>query len=474
MSHQLNPLRLQLSHGSATCAQGRRWQGSVLRALLCFLLACALAGLFPVYALAAIQGSDYVGSTTVTDRNLNITEAPAIEAKYGILVDSDGNVLWSRGANKKSAMASITKVMTAVVALENANLDDEYTVSSAAASIGESSAGLKAGEKLSLESLLELMLVHSSNDAANVIAEGVSGSSDAFVEKMNEKAADLGLKNTHYVDPEGLDQSGHYTTASDISVLVRYAMKNETFRDIVKMKTTTQTYGGSTHTFINTNALLATWDSCIGVKTGYTDSAGECLASAAEKDGVELYAVVLGCTDEVQRFTDSYKLLDWGFSHYRSYTLASADDVLVDVPMSGYVNRTVKAGVSEDVTSCVLDYDGDISVDVKLFDIPDGVSEGDTVGSITWRQGEKIVASEPLVAKESVGAPMPWTSVITAFVRLFGVLTGDKAVAQSTLYAQTIKVELDTSDAGQTVGTKLEKQIRAYVTKYNNSLYSDS
>ena len=447
------------------------------RSALSALVALSLVAAFPGASFAAIQGDDYVGATTVTDRGLNITEAPAIDAKYGILVDSDGNVLWSRGASKHSEIASITKVMTAIIALENGNLDDEYTVSTLAASVGESSAGLKAGDKLSLQTLLELLLVHSSNDAAVAIAEGVSGSVDAFVQKMNEKATQMGLKNTKFKTPSGLDKdtsgnliTGLYSSASDVSVMVRYAMNDETFRTLVAKKSTTLTYGGKTHTFITTNALLATWDNCIGVKTGFTDKAGECLASVAQKDGLTLYAVVLGCSDEVQRFTDSYKLLDWGFSHYRSYTLATADQTLVDVPLSGFIDRTVKAGVAEDVSAYVLDYDGDISVDVKLVDVPDGVAEGDTVGTVTWRQGEVVVATAPLVAKQSVGAPMPWTSVLTATVRLFGVLTGDRAIATSKLYAQTVQVQRDTGDSGQTVDSKLEKQIRAYVDKYNKSI----
>ncbi|MGN0059938.1 MAG: D-alanyl-D-alanine carboxypeptidase family protein, partial [Coriobacteriales bacterium] len=143
--------------------------------ILACALAAALVGIAPSSALASINGDDYVGLTAVNDRGLNITEAPAIDAKYGILCDAEGNVLWSRSADTHSAMASLTKTMTAIVALENANLDDVFTVSKKAASIGESTTGLKEGMQVPLETLLNGMLVHSGNDCAITIAEGVGG-----------------------------------------------------------------------------------------------------------------------------------------------------------------------------------------------------------------------------------------------------------------------------------------------------------
>lgn len=420
----------------------------------------------PTVAMAAVQGDDYVGATTVTDRGLNITEAPVIDASYGILCDADGTVLWSRGADTQASIASITKIMTAIIALENGSLEDTIEVSSAAASVGESSAGLSAGDELTLEQLLNALLVHSGNDAAVAIAEGVGGSVDAFVELMNAKAEDMGLTNTHFENPTGLDADGHYSSAADVCVLARYAMGFDTFRSIVSQDSVTLEYGGSSETLMSTNALVACWDSCIGIKTGYTSSAGQCLASCAEQDGLELYAVVLGSSDEVERFIDSYKLLDWGFAHYRSYTLASAGDVLVDVPLSAYIDRTVSAGIAEDVSAYVLDYNGDISVDVKLLDVADGVEEGDVVGTIVWRQSETVVASTSLVALESVAAPMPWTSVFTALVRLVGAFTGDEGIAESTLYVSTVSVEMTDDTAGQIMDASMETELRSYVKSY--------
>ena len=424
------------------------------------LLAVALVLAGPLPAFATIQGTDRIGSSTVTDRGLTIKEAPTVECAYGILCNSDGTVLWARNPDEHSAMASTTKIMTAIVALENGDPDASYEVSANAAAIGESSAGLKAGMKVSFYDLMCCLLVHSGNDAAAVLAEGIAGSEERFAVMMNEKASQMGLQNTHFTNPHGLDAANHYTSASDLCVIARYAMRNDTFRNIVAMKKVKLELGGENVTFTSTNSLLNTWDECIGIKTGYTNNAGYCLASAAQRDGLELYAVVLGCSNEAERFTDSYKLLDWGFAHYRSYDLAKADDVLAEVPHSGYTNRTLKAGVAEDVSGLVLDYDGDISVDVKTIDLPDGADEGEQVGSVTWRQGEELVASVPLVAKESAGSPLPPIAMWTAFCRLLGVITGDDCVADGSLYAQTIEVTRKDDLAGEEIDNKLEKAIR--------------
>lgn len=444
---------------------------SFIDMLLSLVLACALCLGVPGTAQAAINGNDYVGQSTVNDRGMNITEAPAIESTFGILVDSTGNVLWARAQDEHTAMASITKTMTAIVALENGNLDDVITVSPKAASVGESSAGLVAGQQVTLRDLIAGLLVHSGNDASMAIAEAIAGGEKEFVQMMNDKAAQMGLANTQFQNPHGLDADGHYSSAADISVIVRYAMQDPTFREIVGMKSCTLNLNGEPKELLTTNALLATWDDCIGVKTGFTNKAGQCLAAAASRDDVELYAIVLDSTDEVQRFIDAYKLLDWGFTHYRPYTLATPDQVLVDAPMSGFLDKTVKAGVAEEVTGMVFDFNGDISIDVRLTDKPDGVAKGDTVGTITWRQGENIVASVPLVALEDKMGPSPITSVITSLVRCVGVITGDQCVAQSTIYAQAPEVERVQSTAGQGMNGPLELEIRDYVAAYNASAY---
>lgn len=432
------------------------------------LAVCALCILPPAdtVAEAAILGDDYIGATTLNDRGLNITEAPVIDATYGILTDEDGTVLWSRSSGHHTAMASITKIMTAIVALEHANLTDEFEVSANAVAVGESSASLTLGSTYTLKELLKGLLVHSGNDAAIVIAEGISGDVESFVKLMNRKARRMGLSDTHFANPTGLDAERHYSSAADISVMARYAMSKKVFSNIVSKKSIKLAYAAGTKRLKTTNALLACWDSCTGVKTGYTDDAGQCLASSATEGGLTLFAVVLGASDEVERFIDSYKLLSWGFAHYRKYDLATSADVLAEAAMSSFLDRTVAVGVTDDVSAYVLDYNGDISVDVKLTDISDGVTVGDRVGTVTWRQNEVVVASAPLVAKESVRAPMPWTAVWTAAVRLVSVFSGGEGMAESVLFAQSVGVEMSESTAGQIMKASLESDIRTYVRNY--------
>lgn len=465
-------MTIRLARSAHASASGRALARPALlvRALIALLLAFAFSFAAPTASQAAINGNDYVGYSTVNDRGMSITEAPAIESTYGILVDAEGNILWARAKDERAAMASITKVMTAIVALENGNLDDVYTISPKAASVGESSAGLAAGQQVALRDLVAGLLVHSGNDASMAIAEGIAGGEAEFVQMMNDKAEQMGLENTHYQNPHGLDAENHYTSAEDISVVVRYAMQDPTFREIVSMDTCTLDLGGQERELMTTNALLATWDECIGVKTGFTNGAGQCLAAAANRDGVELYAIVLNSTDEVQRFIDAYKLLDWGFTHYRRYVLAEPDQVLVDAPMSGFINKTVKAGVAEEVTGMVFDFNGDITIDVRLTDKPDGVAKGDTVGTITWRQGENIITTAPLIALENKWGPSPIESVFTSLVRCVGLVTGDQCVAQSIVYVQAPEVERVQSTAGQGMNAELEMDIREYVRAYNAAL----
>lgn len=426
----------------------------------------ALTFCVPSSSYAAIAGNDTIGSATVTERGLTITQAPSSACTNGILVSSDGTVLWSRNADKRHAMASITKMMTALVVLESdVDVNSTTTISSTAASVGESTSDLQQGYVVTIYDLLCGLLVHSGNDAGVALAEATYGNVDSFVAKMNEKAQQLGLKNTHFTNPHGLDNSNHYSSAADLCVLQRYCMNNSVFKEIVGKKKVTVTYSGKKKTFRSTNSLMNSWDACIGTKTGYTNNAGYCLASTAIKDDVQLYCVVLGCGDESERFTDSYKLLEWGFKHYRKTLLASARKTLVDVPMSGFLNKTVPAGVEEDYYGTVLDYDGDVSVEISLKDISGGIRGGSELGILTFKQGDAIVGSVPLVALETKFPPLAITSIWTSAVRLIGCVTGDDCIADSVVYIQKIEITRNDDLSGEKVEESLVKSIRKDATK---------
>jgi serine-type D-Ala-D-Ala carboxypeptidase (penicillin-binding protein 5/6) len=399
---------------------------AVSQALSAFLLAAAVFALplAPAPAHAARRLSDLVDGKPASERKLPLAALPSVEMKAGLLSDADGRVLWARRADARRAMASITKVMTAVVALEHSSLSEKVTVPADAAKVGESSAYLKAGERLTMRELLAAMLVKSGNDAAYAIALRVGGTEARFVEMMNEKAQELGLANTHFTNPHGLDEPGHYSSAEDIAVLARYAMSNPAFRSIVRLKRTTIGSRGHRHTLVSTDLLLGNYAGAIGVKTGNTDKAGYSVVSAAQRGGVTLYAVVLGTSSDRQRFQDARALLDWGFAHYRPQTLATSGTVVAEAPVSDYLDTVVPAAISQDVTAPVLDLNGTIRRSVTVAPVRAPVRRGDPLGAVTFTQGGRQVAGAALVATNDVKKPNPfaraWIGVLRAWRSVFG------------------------------------------------------
>ncbi len=238
----------------------------------------------------------------------------AISAKSAVLICGDtGEVLYSKNANERMPMASTTKIMTALVLIENADLKREITVTKEMVLVEGTSMGLKAGDTLSLYDLLYGMMLCSGNDAANAISIAVGGSKERFVGMMNEKAKDLNLKDTHFDTPSGLDGKTHYTTAAELAVITREAMKYEVFKKAVSLESVTLCYGTPKvkHTLLNHNKLLRTYDDAVGVKTGFTKKSGRCLVSAAKKDGRYVIAVTLNDGNDWQ---DHRELLDLGLN----------------------------------------------------------------------------------------------------------------------------------------------------------------
>lgn len=242
----------------------------------------------------------------------NTFSQPVISGQGGVIIDiGTGKTLFDESSGEKRPIASLTKIMTAVIALEHGNLDQEITVSEKAASIGENSMGLVAGETYTLEELLYGLILHSGNDAAYAIAEGVGGNSRMFTAWMNFKARDLGLKNTRYADPSGLD-ADNISTPIDLVKLTKYALKNPTFKKIAAT-TEKEIYSDEDSHYIylfNQTNLLTTYPGVAGVKTGYTEEAGLCLVTYAVNEGHELIGVDLGSND---RKGDMVLMLDYAF-----------------------------------------------------------------------------------------------------------------------------------------------------------------
>ena len=353
--------------------------------------------------------------------------------KAGALVSADGNVLWTRQPAQRRAIASITKIMTALVVLDRLPLDDTATVPPEAVTLGESDAQLKKGETLSVSDLFEALLVKSGNDAAITLARRVSGTEDGFVTLMNEKAAELGLTNTHFANSHGLDENGNYSSAEDLAVLARYAMTREAFRKVVGLAAARIGNGKSARIVESSNQLIGSYPGANGVKTGWTSDAGYSVVASAARNGVELTAVVLGTGSERARFSEARKLLDWGFEHYRPQRISTKDTRVGAVGVTDFIDTTVPAIASRDETAVVFDVDGPISRKVRLMPgVRAPVRRGQRVGSIAITQGGRLLATVPVVAAREVDAPGIFERLTIGIRRVWLRLTGEATVATST------------------------------------------
>ncbi len=274
---------------------------------------------------------------------------PSLSAQSAVLLEADsGAVIYEKNAHTRLPMASTTKIMTALVALELSKPDTVICIDGRAVGTEGSSIYLCEGEKLTLEELLYALMLESANDAAVAIAIGISGSEEAFVDEMNRKATSLGLSDTHFANPHGLDAEAHYTTANELALIARTALQNPLFRTIVSTRKTTIPHQDTdaVRLLVNHNKMLRQYDGCIGVKTGYTQKSGRCLVSAAERDGVTVIAVTIDSPDD---WNDHTKLLDYGFANYRSVELCPADFSLC-LPVVGGKETYVLLGVSQNVS----------------------------------------------------------------------------------------------------------------------------
>lgn len=468
----------------------QRLSGRVCAALLALAVTVASCGLpgGALPAFAAARGTDIVGGSVATARGLDMMNAPSIEANYAYVVDSNGTVYFERDADAKTHIASITKIMTAIIALELGALDETITVSATAASVGESSAGLKAGDTLVLADALKGLMVPSGNDAAIAIAETLGASilkdaessgtalynpdgstvvatdatapTQAFVAKMNEKAAELGCDNTIFANPHGLD-IGQYATemhssAKDVATFSACAMENEYFRSIVDLPEATLkvTRGAATVDVVvkTTDWLIGTYEGACGIKTGFTEKAGACFAGACKRDEAYLYAIVLDSPSENQRFVDTRALFDWVYGSERDYALLNTDTFLeeetsvglervpiaADVALADWNGKTVSATFADpNATVEVSSIFGNVSQDFELAPVSGAVSPGDVIGKANFYQRNDLVASVDLVACASVPAPGVFESMGIAWDRFLASLGGEDLVAQSVIYNQT-------------------------------------
>lgn len=403
----------------------------LLRIFLAFTLVAGCAVALPATASADIRADDTVAAKALGDGHTSVPDAPDVKADYAALCTQEGLVLWERNAHVQVPMASTTKIMTAVVALERADPDTPMLVAYGAAMTEGSTAELQAGDTALLRDLLIGMMVPSGNDASVAIAENIAGTEYDFVKLMNEKAAELGMKDTHFSNASGLLDEDNFTSASDYLILTRAAMGNNLFRGIVAAPQATVEVGGRTQTYYSTNRLLEMMDGANGVKTGFTDDAGYCLIASAKRDNFELYAVVFHSTDE-ERFSDSQTLLEWGFAHYRGIDLIDSTRTVANLAALSWIDKTVPVRAVSPVSTIVFDYGGAIKQELSLIAKEGPIRKGEVVGAIVWTQAGEVIAKVNLVAAGSVPDPDFWEGVGIWWKRFIGGFFGDPAHAEST------------------------------------------
>lgn len=249
-------------------------------------------------------------------------EIPDVNSRSCVVLDRNSSmILYGKNEKNKVKMASTTKIMTATIVLENASLDTTVEVSKKSARTGGSRLGLKTGDKITIRDLLYGLMLCSGNDAAVCLAESVAGSIPAFSDLMNAKAQELGLVNSHFESPHGLDSDGHYTTAYELALLSNYALKNPTFLNIVGTKNYTITINGYPKTLSNTNELLGNLNGVYGIKTGFTNGANRCLVTACKRGDMDIICVVLGADTKSFRTKDSVKLIEYTFKTYEYFNI---------------------------------------------------------------------------------------------------------------------------------------------------------
>lgn len=351
-----------------------------------------------------------------------LAEVPEVVGEAAVVIDAkNGQILYEKNPHERMYPASTTKILTAILALENAKLADAVIIPKAACNVDGSSTGLQEGERITLEDLLYALMLNSGNDTAVAIAEHIGGSLDNYLVMMNKKAADLGAKNSNFKNPNGLPDPEHYSTAYDLALISRYAMQNQDFRKIVSTRTKiiTREIPDAQVYLDNSNKLLWRYDGAVGVKTGYTNLARQCLVAAASREDRELLAVVLKSEGSI--WNDATKLLDHGFNNYSNVALIEAGKVVADVPVRYGVTKVVSAQTAGYLTyNFAKNSQQGIRQEILFQEnITAPVQAGSKIGELAFYSGELELGRVDLLAQHEVKRKIWtvwWTWLIAAAV----------------------------------------------------------
>ncbi len=358
----------------------------------------------------------------------------AISARSAVVLDAaSGRVLFEHNAHTKRGMASTTKIMTALCALEYGNLEKTVTISNTASGVEGSSMYLAAGEKLPLSDLVYGLMLVSGNDAATAIAENVSGSIEKFAELMNKKAMEIGAFETNFTNPHGLSDDNHFTTAYDLAKITAYAMQNPLFCEIAstKSKKLPQNEGGYPRLLVNHNKFLNMYEGCIGVKTGFTKATGRCLVTAVEKEDMRLVCVTLNAPDD---WSDHKTMYDNAYSAFSPYKLKSGGETIATADVNRGELPTVELAVQNDIYIPIKEgEESQLEFSAHPFEeLCAPIKSGDILGTLSVKIGETSCGEFPLVAKTDVpekktvfdtskkGASSTFSKLLWAWVTCFG------------------------------------------------------
>ncbi|MBR2635829.1 MAG: D-alanyl-D-alanine carboxypeptidase [Oscillospiraceae bacterium] len=344
----------------------------------------------------------------------------SVDAKSYLLMEaSTEQILAGKSIHERRAMASTTKIMTALLTLEQPKLDESFLVDAKAVQVEGSSMGLLPGDTVSLRTLAAGMLLSSGNDAANAAAVRIDGSVESFVERMNRRAKQLGLSNTRFETPSGLDGENHYSSAYDLAILAKNALKNEDFAAICSQTKQKVCFGDPPYerTLSNHNKLLSSYEGCIGVKTGFTKKAGRCLVSAAERDGITLICVTLAASDD---WNVHKNLLDWGFSQLQRLDLSPYLAGLT-VPIAGETQPMPVKTLSN--PQAVIPAGKEKEVVLQLLVSPfyyRPLFARQKIGEARFYLDGKLLCSADLFPAEDLPLPTENTGIMSRWRRLFG------------------------------------------------------
>lgn len=429
-------------------------------------LACAVALVagIPSVAGAQVLTTDNICGKAADARGIAAEDLPDIDASNAFVMGKNGTVYYARSADEQVKIASITKVMTAILAVENCKMDEKITVSNAAATVGNSTAGLLEGDELTVEQALRGLMIPSGNDAAIALAEHVGKKLDpktkdavaTFVKAMNERAKKLGCTGTLFENPHGLDfdewAGDMHSTAHDVALMMQEAMKDDTIREVMASKDPwIEVTGadGSDHSHsMETHNVLLDQDGNIGGKTGTTDDAGYCFASAYDRDGDEIYTVVLNSSTTDQRFADTATLASWYYDHKVTVEIANTqkktangNPLMARVSQTDWTDKTIDATLADPTAQAtVFSLAGEVTEKVSYDDLSGTVHVGDKVGSVTLKQDGTKIAVMDLVADEEGTGPNPIEWLLVKLDRLGRRIDNRPLTAESETVAKAPEV----------------------------------